>query len=157
MAPLISIVLAALVAGVVALESCGTANYDLSQYTCFNNSFLCPIVDGVEYQACGEDCYSTAHYTCFNGDFLCPVTSGGDATQRCGDTCYSIFQYSCDNGELTPVPCIGDFGTNEVCGTQGCSLLTCCPGLIFVADHCRDPCQLTPSSCPNGTNPFTRM
>ncbi|KAJ7105880.1 carbohydrate binding-domain-containing protein [Mycena epipterygia] len=63
MARLISIVLTAFVAGVVALESCGTANYDPSQYTCFNNSLLCPIVNGVSYQACGEDCYSTAQYT----------------------------------------------------------------------------------------------
>ncbi|KAJ7133198.1 carbohydrate binding-domain-containing protein [Mycena epipterygia] len=89
----ISIVLTALVAGVVALESCGTANYDPGQYTCFNNSLLCPIVNGVAYQACGEDCYSKADYTCFNGNFLCPFTSGGIATQACGDKCYSPFEY----------------------------------------------------------------
>ncbi|KAJ7105510.1 carbohydrate binding-domain-containing protein [Mycena epipterygia] len=156
MARLISIVLTALVASVVGLESCGTANYDPTQYTCFNNSLLCPIVNGVAYQACGEDCYSTSEYTCFNGNFLCPFTSGGIATQRCGDTCYSPFEYSCNSdNSLSPVPsCIGDFGFNEVCDTQGCFILNCCPGLISVADHCRDPCQLVPGSCPNGTDPF---
>ncbi|KAF8143235.1 carbohydrate binding-domain-containing protein [Mycena galopus ATCC 62051] len=97
----ISPVLTALIAGAIAvqgLQTCGSAEYDPSQYTCFNSSLLCPIVSGVKYQACGEDCYSTAEYTCFNGDFLCPYTSGGIATQACGDACYSPYEYSCPNG-----------------------------------------------------------
>ncbi|KAF8137902.1 hypothetical protein K438DRAFT_2120121 [Mycena galopus ATCC 62051] len=59
-------VLTALVAGAIAvqgLQTCDSAEYDLSQYTCFNVSLLCPIVNGVKYQACGEDCYSMAEYT----------------------------------------------------------------------------------------------
>ncbi|KAJ7478034.1 carbohydrate binding-domain-containing protein [Mycena galericulata] len=157
MARVISLVLTALVAGVIAqsLESCGSAEYDPSQYTCFNNSLLCPIVNGVAYQNCGQDCYSTAEYTCFNGDLLCPYASGGIATQACGDACYDFFEYNCNDGELSPAPsCIGDYGTSEFCDTQGCFLLPCCAGLISIADHCRDPCELDPSFCPNGTNPF---
>ncbi|KAF8137890.1 carbohydrate binding-domain-containing protein [Mycena galopus ATCC 62051] len=118
MARFISPVLTAPTAGAIAvqgLQTCGSAEYDPSQYTCFNSSLLCPIVSGVKYQACGEDCYSTAEYTCFNGDFLCPYTSGGIATQACGDACYSPYEYSCNNGQLTAVPsCIGDFGYNEL-------------------------------------------
>ncbi|KAF8140709.1 hypothetical protein K438DRAFT_1785475 [Mycena galopus ATCC 62051] len=52
-------VLTALVAGAIAvqgLQTCDSAEYDPSQYTCFNISLLCPIVKGVKYQACGEDC-----------------------------------------------------------------------------------------------------
>ncbi|KAJ7091792.1 carbohydrate binding-domain-containing protein [Mycena epipterygia] len=152
---IVCIVLVALAAGTVALESCGTANYDPSQYSCFNNSLLCPIVNGDVYQACGEACYSRGAYTCFNGDFLCPF-NGGIATQRCGtgDICYSPLEYSCNSdGSISPLPSCSS-GPSQVCDTQGCLSLNCCPGLIDIADHCRDPCQLAPSLCPNGTNPF---
>ncbi|KAJ7766205.1 carbohydrate binding-domain-containing protein [Mycena metata] len=150
MARLLPIVLTAIFASIVAadLESCGSADYDPAQYTCYDGTLLCPIVNGDKYLACGNDCYSATKYTCFNGDFLCPFVNG-TATQACGDACYNPFKYSCANGQLTPLPsCIGDFGVNEICTNQGCFLLPCCPGLISVADHCRDPCQLVPGSCP---------
>ncbi|KAF7378390.1 hypothetical protein MSAN_00265500 [Mycena sanguinolenta] len=154
-----SLLLTALVSAAVAvhgLQTCGSAQYDPSQYTCFNNSQLCPIVNGDAYQSCGPNqCYSKKQYTCFNGNFLCPVTSGGIATQACGNACYSPYQYSCNaNNQLVPVPpCIAG-GVNEVCNTQGCFQLPCCKGYISIADHCRDPCEVVPSSCPNGTNPL---
>ncbi|KAJ6573463.1 hypothetical protein DFH09DRAFT_1151908 [Mycena vulgaris] len=43
--------------------------------------------------------------------------------------------------------CVGDFGDSVVCNDQGCFQLICCPGLISVADKCRDPCDLAPSTC----------
>ncbi|KAJ7150651.1 carbohydrate binding-domain-containing protein [Mycena filopes] len=120
MARLLSLVLTAVLASIVVadLDTCGTANYDPTQYTCFNDTLLCPIVNGDKYQACGSDCYSTKQYTCF-GDFLCPWPTNGIATQRCGDTCYDPLKYSCSNGNLTQIPsCIPDFGVNEICTTQ---------------------------------------
>ncbi|KAJ6458168.1 carbohydrate binding-domain-containing protein [Mycena sanguinolenta] len=99
-----SLLLAAIVSAAVAvhgLQNCGSAQYDPSQYTCFNNSQLCPIVNGDVYQSCGPNqCYSKKQYTCFNGNFLCPVTSGGIATQACGNACYSPYQYSCAYHQL---------------------------------------------------------
>ncbi|KAJ7237851.1 carbohydrate binding-domain-containing protein [Mycena rebaudengoi] len=71
MAPLISVVLTALVASLVAAQefaSCGGSTYDPLQYTCFDGKLLCPIVDGDKYLKCGDACYPTTHYTCINGE-----------------------------------------------------------------------------------------
>ncbi|KAJ6566740.1 carbohydrate binding-domain-containing protein [Mycena capillaripes] len=185
MARLISIVLTAILASVAAaesLETCGSSNYFPSQYTCFDDNFLCPIQNGDRFIRCGNACYSTSLYSCSNttlepishtgpepledcgssrffpsqyvcldGNFLCPFQNGA-ATLRCSASCYAPSQYTCTNGQLSPVgvpppPCVPEFGDDEVCNSQGCTLLPCCPGLISVADKCRDPCQLAPSSC----------
>ncbi|KAJ7766220.1 carbohydrate binding-domain-containing protein [Mycena metata] len=60
-----SLVLTAIYASIVAadLESCGSANYDPTQYTCYDNTLLCPIVNGDKYLACGNDCYSASQYS----------------------------------------------------------------------------------------------
>ncbi|KAF9065002.1 carbohydrate binding-domain-containing protein [Rhodocollybia butyracea] len=191
MAPLISLVLTALAASFVSaqnLDSCGDAMYDPSQYTCFNDSFLCPILNGDIYLQCGDACYSTTlyscsnttlepfppsvpdtledcgdarfspyQYVCFDGDFLCPYMEG-NATLRCGDSCYAPWQYNCTDGQLAPVPpppptCIGLDGTNPVCNDIACEFYACCPGLINIADKCRDPCDITPSACTTTTTP----
>ncbi|KAJ7105569.1 carbohydrate binding-domain-containing protein [Mycena epipterygia] len=140
MARLISIILAALVSGVVALESCGIANYDPSQYTCFNNTLLCPIVNGVAYQACGEDCYSTSdptsQYTCFNNSLLCPIVNN-IAYQACGEDCYSPSEYTCFNGNFLCA------FTSEGIETQRCGD-TCYSPLAY---SCNPDNSLSPVPC----------
>ncbi|KAJ7747126.1 carbohydrate binding-domain-containing protein [Mycena maculata] len=188
MAQLLPIVLTALAAcSIVAAEdlvSCGASNYYPSQYTCFDDDFLCPIVNGTAYIQCGDACYSDSQYSCndttlglynpngpnplddcgftqydpsqyicFDGFSLCPIMDGS-ATFKCGDVCYTPDGYSCSLGQVypngTPQPtCVPDFGDDELCTEDGCEILPCCPGLISVADKCRDPCQLDPSSCPS--------
>ncbi|KAJ7699038.1 carbohydrate binding-domain-containing protein [Mycena rosella] len=90
-----SIALTVLLTGIItaqSLQSCGTAQYDSTQYTCFNNATLCPIVQGNAYRACGNACFSTTQYTCINAtsSFLCPIING-QATVGCGGTlCYPL-------------------------------------------------------------------
>ncbi|KAJ7461604.1 carbohydrate binding-domain-containing protein, partial [Mycena latifolia] len=151
-----SIGLAALLTGIAAaqgLQSCGTARYDPTQYTCFGNATLCPIVNGDEYRACGSACFSNTQYSCINATsgFLCPVING-DRTVGCGGTqCYSSGKYLCNDGKLTPFPtgCVNS-GLNPICDDNACITVACCPGLINVADHCRNPCDLSPNApnCP---------
>ncbi len=37
----------ALVQAAPTLKSCGPANYDPTQYTCYNNKDLCPVINGM--------------------------------------------------------------------------------------------------------------
>ncbi|KAJ7123857.1 carbohydrate binding-domain-containing protein [Mycena crocata] len=120
MARLLSFVFTALIATVAAGESCGTADYDPSQYTCLDGSLLCPIVNGEGYIGCSGVCYSASQYSCTNGE-LSPIASRDD--------------------------CVPNFGDSVVCNDQGCFQLVCCPGLISIANKCRDPCDVAPSSC----------
>jgi hypothetical protein len=46
------------------LKSCGTSQYDPTQYVCYNGNFLCPIIAGEALKQCGNACYSTFQYTC---------------------------------------------------------------------------------------------
>ncbi|KAJ6585973.1 carbohydrate binding-domain-containing protein, partial [Mycena capillaripes] len=48
------------------LQSCGGSTYFPSQYTCFEDDFLCPIINGDVYIRCGEACYSTSQFSCSN-------------------------------------------------------------------------------------------
>ncbi|KAJ7255657.1 carbohydrate binding-domain-containing protein, partial [Mycena rebaudengoi] len=157
-----SIALSALLTGIItaqSLQSCGTAQYDPTQYTCFGNATLCPIVNGDKYLACGSACFSTTQYTCINATsgFLCPVING-TRTVGCGGTqCYSLNgEYTCNSGKLNQIPagCIGNFGSNPICDDNACVFYgghPCCPGLLNVAGRCRDPCDLSPNS-PNCHN-----
>ncbi|KAF8192252.1 carbohydrate binding-domain-containing protein [Mycena galopus ATCC 62051] len=175
----IAILFTALTAGLVLaqdLATCGTSNYYPSQYTCFDDDFLCPIVDGDVYLQCAlinsscsdttlepisdsgseslEDCgnsqFYPSQYVCLDGDILCPFMNGA-ATLNCGTSCYDPTQFECTSGQLSPVvtppTCVPDYGVSEVCNDEGCFQLLCCPGLISVADRCRDPCELAPASC----------
>ncbi|KAF7313094.1 hypothetical protein MKEN_00995300 [Mycena kentingensis (nom. inval.)] len=180
---LVGAVFAVVTGRVVAQEllDCGSSQYYASEYTCFNDTFLCPVQSGIRYLRCGDACYSPNQYTCendalelynptnpdqlfdcgtaqydpsdyvcYDGDFLCPK-SDTVPTLRCGDACYSPSLYTCSAGHLAPNPgspdCIPNYGTNEVCNDKGCVLLPCCPGLLSIASKCRDPCELSPSSC----------
>ncbi|KAJ7751412.1 carbohydrate binding-domain-containing protein [Mycena metata] len=88
MGRLLPVVLSALLAWIAvtaqALQSCGRSNYDPSQYTCFDDDFLCPIVNGDVLIRCGEACYSTSRFSCSNFT-LKPFFPDGPATlQDCG-------------------------------------------------------------------------
>ncbi|KAJ7137145.1 carbohydrate binding-domain-containing protein, partial [Mycena epipterygia] len=132
----ISIAFSALIAVVVAqtFSSCGSANYDPTQYTCFNGTLLCPIVNGTEYLACGDSCYPPNLYSC-DGDFLCPF---GDL--NCAGACYNPELFVCISDRLRH--CNGLFTNNEDC-SDGCF---CCAGLIQIGPICQNPCGF-PFSC----------
>jgi len=48
------------------LLPCGDANYDPTQYVCYNNNFLCPIISGEPLSYCSGACYSKFMYACSN-------------------------------------------------------------------------------------------
>ncbi|KAJ7588621.1 carbohydrate binding-domain-containing protein [Mycena floridula] len=154
MAKLISLVLAALAFRVVTAQTCGSTNYNPTQYTCFNNSTLCPIVNGIEYDACGNACYSRTQYTCIDEstNFMCPIINGSSTYGCGGKSCYMAGQYTCDDGALNPFPsgCIGLDQSNPICDDNVCEFGSCCPGLLDVADRCRDPCDFTPGCATYG-------
>ncbi|KAF8202613.1 carbohydrate binding-domain-containing protein [Mycena galopus ATCC 62051] len=133
MAYLLSIVITALIASSIVagenLLSCGQANYYPSQYTCFDDNFLCPIVNGDRYVRCGPACYSAKQYSCatttlqpisagaqncsatlfdpteyvcLDGYYLCAVNNG-TATFRCGEECYDPSKFGCAIGQLYPI------------------------------------------------------
>ncbi|KIK57065.1 carbohydrate-binding module family 52 protein [Collybiopsis luxurians FD-317 M1] len=131
---------------------CGDACYSTSQYSCSDDTLEPYNPDG-PLEDCGTSSFDPSQYVCLDGDFLCPFMDG-NATLRCGDACYAPSQYNCTNGQLAPVTapsCIPNLGQNVICDDEGCTFLQCCPGLISVADHCRDPCELVPSDCPTST------
>lgn len=64
--------LTALALGLVGLaspalsEQCGNAFYDPAVYVCYNNQFLCPIINGEGLLYCNGACYSRFMYQCTN-------------------------------------------------------------------------------------------
>lgn len=46
------------------LQSCGDKQYDPTQYVCYGDNFLCPIVAGEALSYCSGACYSKFMYTC---------------------------------------------------------------------------------------------
>ncbi|KAF2666892.1 hypothetical protein BT63DRAFT_427306 [Microthyrium microscopicum] len=154
------------------LRNCGTAPYYPSQYTCFDNSFLCPISNGVPTLRCGDACYLQSQYACSNNQLVLndpnqPDTLlncgpaqyydsqyvcfdgnflcpviNGKATLRCGDACYNYDQYYCENNQLVQTQTGTCRPNYGFCFENGMSY-ACCDGLICVADRCRVPCELT--------------
>lgn len=49
------------------LEWCGDAQYYPSEYTCFDDSTLCPILFGLPNQPCNGGCYAPEMYECDSG------------------------------------------------------------------------------------------
>ncbi|KAJ7851241.1 hypothetical protein B0H14DRAFT_2581481 [Mycena olivaceomarginata] len=114
---------------------------------------------------------------CLDGGFLCPSSTGtqpSGATQhatrpRGTGTHYpllSLFTHpliplklaltrttapSAKSGTRPP-SCVPEFGDQQFCNDQECFSLPCCPGLIAIANKCRDPCQLAPQLCSNKTH-----
>ncbi|KAK3334061.1 carbohydrate binding-domain-containing protein [Cercophora scortea] len=65
--PLIAAALLALGNGVLGvLKPCGKAQYDPTQYVCYDNQFLCPIIAGEPLSYCSGACYSKFQYKCVN-------------------------------------------------------------------------------------------
>ncbi|KAF7291270.1 hypothetical protein MIND_01270800 [Mycena indigotica] len=128
--------------------SCNGLCYDPNKFTCDNTTLIGynPNLSGQLFD-CGAARYDPSAYVCYDGDFLCPK-SETIAYLPCGDACYWPDSYTCSNGTLGPNPgprdCIPNFSDNIFCNDQGCFELECCPGLIAVADKCRDPCDFGP-------------
>lgn len=53
----------------------GTTAYQAHQYTCYDGSFLCPVLNGEPTLRCGLDCYLPEMYSCSNGELVYPPTS----------------------------------------------------------------------------------
>ncbi|KAK3296333.1 carbohydrate binding-domain-containing protein [Chaetomium fimeti] len=68
--------LVGLASGVLGdLETCGQAQYDPTQYVCWDNQFLCPITAGEPLSNCAGACYSKFMYSCTNNVLaLLPAT-----------------------------------------------------------------------------------
>lgn len=45
------------------LQTCGVAQYYPSQYTCFDNDFLCPTSPSGTYLRCNDACYLPSQYS----------------------------------------------------------------------------------------------
>jgi len=87
MAKLTSIILAAVLATITVAEdlvNCGSQPYYLSQYTCFNDQFLCPIISGERYLRCGADCYSVNEYSCAGTTLKLRDSEGPEDIETCG-------------------------------------------------------------------------
>ncbi|KAI5370326.1 putative endo-1,3(4)-beta-glucanase 1, carbohydrate binding protein [Septoria linicola] len=87
------------------LLPCGHAYYYASKYTCYNGTFLCPIIDGEPTLRCGSDCYLPEMYSCSDDDELVYPPEGGmpdfgtacveePTTQQLSDPPYENYFYS---------------------------------------------------------------
>lgn len=43
-------------------QQCGDATYDTLNYICYNDDFLCPVINGSPTKLCGQACYSENMY-----------------------------------------------------------------------------------------------
>ncbi|KAF8193861.1 carbohydrate binding-domain-containing protein [Mycena galopus ATCC 62051] len=144
-----------IVNGVITIR-CGQACYSTTQFSCSDTN-LVPFSpnEPATLENCGNFIqFDPSQSVCLDDDFLCPIING-DVTLRCDQTCYTPSQSGCALNQIYPVgtpppTCVPEFGDDEVCGDDdsGCFTLLCCPGLISVADKCRDPCMLAPQTCP---------
>lgn len=83
-----------------ATITCGPACYDAGTYYCDSNTQLQLITPDSAVQYCGTAPYRPGAYTCWGGNFLCPVIDG-EATLACGGTaCYNPREYTCTDGKL---------------------------------------------------------
>ncbi|OSS53332.1 hypothetical protein B5807_02882 [Epicoccum nigrum] len=71
-----------------ATITCGLACYDAGTYYCDDNTQLQLITPDSAVQYCGTAPYRPGTYTCWGGNFLCPVLNG-EATLACGGTSQS--------------------------------------------------------------------
>ncbi|KAL3462391.1 hypothetical protein BJX64DRAFT_288512 [Aspergillus heterothallicus] len=85
------------------LLDCAGQPYWNSEYNCYGNGTLCPILEGVRTLPCGQDCYLESMYTCFDEIKLCPVIEG-EPTFPCGQDCYLPSQYRCVDAVLGQIP-----------------------------------------------------
>jgi len=91
MVKLTSVILAAVFASIAVgeeLVSCGDQPYYPSQYTCFDDQFLCPIISGERYLRCGADCYSVSEYSCVGTTLNLRDTEGPEDIETCGSASF---------------------------------------------------------------------
>ncbi|GAM90077.1 hypothetical protein ANO11243_081170 [Dothideomycetidae sp. 11243] len=78
------------------LQNCGAARYYPTEYTCYDGSFLCPVLDGQPTERCGDACYSPESYACQNGELVFANATCSDMprTLHLSDGAYDNFFYS---------------------------------------------------------------
>ncbi|KAF2453784.1 carbohydrate binding-domain-containing protein [Lineolata rhizophorae] len=91
------------------LLSCGDAKYSPSQYVCFDNGFLCPVINGNPTLRCGDACYNYDQYKCEDGQLV--------QIQAQEPQCHAVYDFCVRDGMVYP----------------------CCEGLLCIATRCRDP------------------
>ncbi|MCJ1478326.1 hypothetical protein MMC13_007004 [Lambiella insularis] len=63
------------------LLPCADAFYYASRYTCYDSTFLCPVLNGTPTLRCGEDCFLPDMYSCAGGHLVYPpISSTSSAT-----------------------------------------------------------------------------
>ncbi|KAJ7195905.1 carbohydrate binding-domain-containing protein [Mycena pura] len=103
MARLSSIVLAVLAYSMFAAAdtaTCGTSTYDTSQFACFDDDFLCPIMGQDINLKCGEACYSVSEFGCSNTTLVPNSQIGPGTLLACADQQFDPLQYVCHDGNF---------------------------------------------------------
>ncbi|KAF7313095.1 hypothetical protein MKEN_00995400 [Mycena kentingensis (nom. inval.)] len=145
---IVSAVLAVASGRIVAQEllTCGSSQYFASEYTCFDDSFLCPVQGRIRYLRCGDACYNPNQYTCEDTTLELFSPSNPDQLFDCGDAQYDPSDYVCYNGnflcpKFSTVPTLR---CGDACYSP--SLYTCSAGVL-------SPNPGSPDCIPNfGTN-----
>ncbi|KAI1210190.1 carbohydrate-binding module family 52 protein [Annulohypoxylon truncatum] len=52
------------------LLPCGSSSYSINNHTCYQGSFLCPVIDRKRTLKCGNDCYLLHEFSCDNGKLV---------------------------------------------------------------------------------------
>ncbi|GAB7359664.1 hypothetical protein MBLNU230_g6843t1 [Neophaeotheca triangularis] len=58
-----------------AIEICGSQPYYQTAYTCYDDIYLCPVINNRRTQACLDACFDPQQYNCVNG-MLMQVSNG---------------------------------------------------------------------------------
>lgn len=68
------------------LLPCANAFYYASRYTCYNSTFLCPILNGTPTLRCGQDCFLPDMYSCTGGHLVYPPVSSSSSAAPAAPT-----------------------------------------------------------------------
>ncbi|KAK0387669.1 hypothetical protein NLU13_3914 [Sarocladium strictum] len=82
------------------LKRCGDAWYSPSEYACYDNKQLCPVIDGEATRICGHDCYAPVNYDCDDGALVWKST----ASQTADDGPFSEFPHVTTLPTVTALP-----------------------------------------------------
>ncbi|KAI9678805.1 MAG: hypothetical protein M1817_005864 [Caeruleum heppii] len=85
-------------------QQCGSSYYLPDVYICYNDTNLCPIIDGVDTQLCGAACYLPSQYSC-NDDMLSPLSNpqmpSGPGEGSCSCPSQASTSHSPDEGQAS--------------------------------------------------------
>jgi len=161
---LLALLLICLVTGVfccgVNEQACGSACYVPGQYSCYDNSLLCPtgwdVCQGQCYNPSVYDCVQTLQYNLTTFQYiyqLCP-----EGYLNCGEGCYDPNVYTCFD-QYNGYMCVNGY---DICGTA-CydpSVYQCvhsyvdyvCP--VGYSSVCNGTCVSDDTPCASNTSPL---